>query len=220
VNAFILAGGQSKRMGRDKALLPIAGRMLIERMLERVRDVGFVPRICGSRPDLARFAEIVPDTVPGSGPLAGIEAALAISDSELNLFVPVDLPGLPLEFLGWLAHRAETSEAIATIPRYGDRPQPLCAVYSKRLASGLRDALRAGRRKVMVAIQESASALGQAVDSFDVECVAAAGPARWAQLPALSDWFRNANTPADYEALLRLSSRPDKSMLEQKAVIQ
>ncbi len=213
MNAFVLAGGQSSRMGRDKALLEITGRPLVEHVLDLLRSLDLSPRICGSRPDLARFAEVVPDNFPQSGPLAGIEAALAVSDSELNLFVPVDLPGLPGGFLRWMMTRAERSQAVATIPRYGGRPQPLCAVYSRRLIDGLRRSLAAGDFKVRVALQAAVAWLGEAVDEFDVESVASALPeGEWPSHPPLTDWFRNVNTPADYESL-RLA-------LEQKAVIQ
>lgn len=200
VNAFVLAGGQSTRMGRDKALLEVEGEALVEHALDLLRGIGLEPRICGSRPDLARFAEIVPDNFPRCGPLAGIEAALAVSDSELNLFVPVDLPGLPADFLRWMTTRAEISQAVATVPRYGDRLQPLCAVYSRRLLGGLRSWLAAGRFRVMSAVQDSAKAIGESVDVFDVECIAPTG-AEWPANPAPTGWFRNLNTPADYDAL-------------------
>lgn len=206
MNAFVLAGGQSTRMGRDKALLMLDGGTLIEHMLNKLRTVGLTPRICGSRPDLARFAEVVPDNFVQSGPLAGIEAALAVSDSDLNLFVPVDLPGIPPEFLVWLMARAETSHAVATIPRFSDRLQPLCAVYSRRLPEGLQQSLGAGHRKVMDGIRASATALGESIDAFDMECVAATAPAEWPLRPPLAEWFRNINTPADYGVLNRTSS--------------
>jgi molybdopterin-guanine dinucleotide biosynthesis protein A len=200
-------------MGRDKALLAINGHPLVVHALDLFRSLDLSPRICGSRLDLARFVEIVPDNFPQCGPLAGIEAALAVSDSELNLFVPVDLPGLPHEFLRWMMTRAERSQAVATIPRYGGRTQPLCAVYSRRLLDGLRRSLAVGDFKVMVALREAAASLREAIDEFDVESVASAlSPAEWPSHSPLADWFRNANTPADYESL--------RSRLEQKAVMQ
>jgi molybdenum cofactor guanylyltransferase len=201
VNAFVLAGGQSTRMGRDKAMLELDGRPLVEQTLNKLRSLDLNPRIGGSRPDLARFAAIVADNCAHAGPLAGIEAALAASDSDLNLFVPVDLPGIPAAFLRWLIRRAETSHALATIPRYGNRPQPLCAIYSQRLLPGLRLALGAGNLKIMDAIRQSASALGEFIDAFDVESVAAASPAEWPSDSRPADWFRNVNTPADYWAV-------------------
>ncbi len=212
MNAFVVAGGQSTRMGTDKALLFLDGKPLIARALDLLRSLGLSPRICGSRPDLARFAEVIPDNFPQCGPLAGIEAALAVSDTELNLFLPVDLPGLAAAFLQWLLARAEASQAVATIPVVADRLQPLSAVYSRRLLDGIRASLAAGDCKVMKGILAAAESLGEAVDLFNVETVASA-LSEWPCSPPVTEWFRNVNTRADYE---RLAPLP----LEQKAVIQ
>ena len=213
MNAFLLAGGQSTRMGRDKALLEIGGRPLVVHMLELLRGLGLNPRICGSRPDLARFAEVVSDNFPGCGPLAGIEAALSVSNSELNLFVPIDTPGIPSEFLRWMVARAETSQAVATLPFYGGRPQPLCAVYSRPLQQGLTRSLAAGDRKVITAIQASAAMLGEPLDEFHLESLAPVLPPEvWPLAPPMREWFRNMNAPAEYLSLVQ--------RLEQNPVIQ
>ncbi|HEV2278753.1 MAG TPA: molybdenum cofactor guanylyltransferase [Acidobacteriaceae bacterium] len=213
MNAFVLAGGASSRMGRDKALLDFGGRPLIEHALALLRSLNFEPRICGSRLDLARFAPVVPDNHPGCGPLAGIEAALSISGSDLNLFLPVDLPLLPIAFLRWMVERATTTDTVATVPLFGGRPQPLCAVYTRRLVHGIHEALAAGQYKMMTAIETAASALGEPIDAFHVESVAAALiPETWPAHPPVQQWFRNINTPADYEQLL--------SHLEQKRAFQ
>jgi molybdopterin-guanine dinucleotide biosynthesis protein A len=202
VNSFVLAGGKSSRMGCDKSLLDFNGRPLVVQAIEKLKALGPTPRICGSRPDLAAYAEVIPDNFPDSGPLGGIEAALAVSDTDLNLFLPVDLPGLPLEFLRWLADRARAFSAVATIPTFAGRPQPLCAVYSRRLLPGLRAALAAGDRKVVTAISAAPASVGSTIDEFAVELIAPeliphAAPAE----PPLETWFRNINTPADYELL-------------------
>src|SRR5579875_2850409 len=120
-------------MGRDKALLELHGQPLIHYALRKFRELGFEPSIVGSRPDLAFFAPIVFDNSPGAGPLGGIEAALAASSAELNIFLAVDLPLLPTSFLQWLANRSAITRALATIPLLQGRPQPLCAVYSREL---------------------------------------------------------------------------------------
>lgn len=195
----MLAGGASVRMSRDKALLEIGGRPLIALAVDKLRTLGLEPRIAGSRPDLAAFAPVVSDNCPKCGPLAGIEAALAASRSELNLFLPVDLPGLPVEFLAWMAQRAETSGVAATVPLLAGRPQPLCAVYSRRLLPGLRESLAAGQYKVMTAIEAAA---GGPLDAFDVEALAAAlVPETWPSAAPVQEWFRNLNTPEEYERL-------------------
>jgi molybdenum cofactor guanylyltransferase len=215
MNAFIVAGGQSTRMGCDKALLPLDGAPLIARVLDLLRGTAISPRICGSRPDLARFAEVIPDNFPQCGPLAGIEAALAVSDTELNLFLPVDLPVLPAAFVRWLMARAAASQATATIPVVADRPQPLCAVYSRRLLDGIRASLAAGDCKVMKGILAAPESLGEQLDLFNVETVASS-LSEWPSSPPVTEWFRNVNTPADYERLASFAPLP----LEQKAVIQ
>ncbi len=199
VNCFVLAGGRSSRMGRDKALLTWNGRPLVEHALDRFRRLGWEPRIVGQRPDLARFAPVIEDNFPGSGPLAGIEAALSVSGSAWNLFVPVDLPLLPADFLRWIAARARLTEAAATIPQVQGCAQPLVAVYHRTLAAGLRASLRRGDGKVMLAVEDAARAAGIGIDRFDVESVAAIqipdepGTVR---LP-VHRWFDNLNAPAD-----------------------
>ena len=200
VNGFILAGGQSRRMGRDKAMLLFRGKPLITHAIETLRALDLDPRICGCRSDLAGFAPVVPDRIPGCGPLGGIEAALSITESDLNLFLPVDLPDLPRSFLQWMMARAENSGAIATIPSCGGRMQPLCAIYHRSLAAGLRQALESGQYKVMAALCAAAASLGESMDVFQVESVASALlPGVWPGEPALRHWFRNLNAPADLE---------------------
>lgn len=189
-------------MGRDKALLELGGRPLVEIAVERLRRLGMTVRICGSRPDLESFAPVVADNVAGCGPLGGLSAALAVSDAELNLFVPVDAPLLPEEFLRWLMGRAETTGAVATIPVLGGRPEPLCAVYSWRLREGLRRSLEGGEFKVMTGIGKAAGALGERVDAFAMEAARSALPAgAWPLEPPLREWFRNLNTAAEYDRL-------------------
>lgn len=206
MNAFVLAGGQSTRMGRDKALLTVGGLPLIEHALNKLRSLGFSPRIAGSRPDLARFAPVVTDSYPQQGPLGGIEAALAASDAEQNLFLPVDLPWLPIEFLRWMADRVGLTNALATVPRLQGLPQPLCAVYSRAMLPHVQAALASGDAKVMRAVGHAASATGLRIDSFDVESVAAAQD--WPQPLPLHRWFHNLNTPADFDQVALEQSPP------------
>jgi molybdenum cofactor guanylyltransferase len=197
LNAFILAGGQSTRMGRDKALLEFQGRPLIVHAVARLRALGFSPYIAGSRPDLAACAPVIPDHYPGSGPLAGIEAALSSSNADLNLFLPIDLPLLPVEFVRWMTARARETSALATIPQIQGRPQPLCAIYHRTLLPYAQSALAAGDRKVMRVVESAASLSSSKLDRFDVETIAACVDFTTA-LP-VHRWFQNLNTPADLQ---------------------
>lgn len=196
MNAYLLAGGASTRMGRDKALLELHGQPLILHALHKFRALGFKPRIVGSRPDLASFAPIIPDNFPHAGPLGGIEAALAASSADLNLILAVDLPLLPASFLQWIAHRSAITHALVTLPLLQGRPQPLCAVYSRALLPHVQSALTAGNGKVMHAIQSASAALHTPIDAFHVESIASAQA--WPQPVPLHLWFQNVNTPADF----------------------
>jgi molybdenum cofactor guanylyltransferase len=188
-------------MGRDKALLPIAGRSLIDLALEKLRSLGLgatAVRIAGARSDLASHAPVIPDVHPGCGPLSGIEAALAATTQPFNLFLPVDLPLLPARFLGWMLLRAETTGALMTVPRINGWPQPLCAVYHKDLLVHLTASLLAGNYKVMPVVTAAAQSRSQAIDVFDVELLASTCTELhgFSPLP-LHHWFHNCNTPAD-----------------------
>lgn len=182
-------------MGRDKALLAYAGRPLIEHAVAILTGAGLTPHILGLRPDLAGYAPIIEDLRPGSGPLGGLEAALTFSKTELNVFLPVDLPLLPPAFLRYLLERAAITSAVATVPTLGGRPEPLCAVYRRDLLPGIADALEAGEYKVMRAIEDAASASHAGIDIFSVEAVVTARD-RWA-IERPHRWFQNMNTPAD-----------------------
>jgi molybdopterin-guanine dinucleotide biosynthesis protein A len=203
---FVLAGGRSTRMGQDKALLPLAGRSLLEIALGKLRNLPLTaaPRIVAARSDLSSHAEVISDLHPGCGPLSGIEAALAASTRPLNVFLPVDIPLLPAHFLLWMLLRAETTGAVMTVPRVNGWPQPLCAVYHRDLLSHITASLRAGDYKVMPVVTAAARAhsSSHSMDIFDVELVSSAN----SELLALSPlpphhWFHNCNTPEDMAGL-------------------
>ena len=198
VEGFVLAGGRSTRMGKDKALLQLAGRSLVDLALDKLRAIGVAaPRIAGARSDLSPYAPVVPDLHPGCGPLSGIEAALSATTRPLNLFLPVDMPLLPARFLNWMLQRAEITGAWATVPRIKGLPQPLCAVYHRDLLRPITASLLAGNYKVMPVVT-AAAGTSQAVDVFDTERLASTHPdlLGFSPLP-LYHWFHNCNLPED-----------------------
>src|SRR5215475_8698200 len=116
VTAFVLAGGKSRRMGSDKALLELAGRPLIEHMLELARSVCSQVCVVGDPEKFSRLALAIPDLYAGQGPLAGIHAALTHSETNLNLILGVDLPFLEADFLSYLVSQSRTSRGLVTVP--------------------------------------------------------------------------------------------------------
>jgi molybdopterin-guanine dinucleotide biosynthesis protein A len=197
---FVLAGGRSTRMGQDKALLQLAGRSLLELALDKLRTLPLAaaPRIAAARSDLSSYAGVIADLHPGCGPLSGIEAAMVESTRPLNVFLPVDIPLLPAQFLLWMLQRAETTGALMTVPCINGRPQPLCAVYHQGLLGPITASLLAGDYKVMPVVTAAARPRSQSIDVFDVELVASANPQllAFSRLP-LYRWFHNCNTPED-----------------------
>lgn len=201
IEAFVLAGGGSTRMGRDKASLEVAGRTLIEHMLIKLHSLNLPVRVAGARVDLTGFAEVTHDAYPGCGPLAGIEAALRATHAPRNLCIAIDLLLLPPPLLHYLLQRAELTGAAATIPCAAGRPQPLCAVYRRELLPVLSAALAAGDFKVMRVIEAAALAIGQRIDRFDCERI---WPTLdWPNLDSrqprvtVGDAFLNCNAPPD-----------------------
>src|SRR6266516_1039934 len=98
---FILAGGQSSRMGAEKAFLQFAGCTLLERAITALRSVCEFA-IVGDSAKFSSYGTVIEDVYPGRGPLAGIHAALTDFSAELNLMLAVDMPLVSSELLAFL----------------------------------------------------------------------------------------------------------------------
>ena len=182
---FVLAGGRSSRMGRDKALLELDGETLLARGLRLLSEVCVEVAIAGGSPGLARYGRLVPDEKAGEGPLSGIVAALQASAFEWNIFCPVDVPFVRRTAWQQMLDRAAQNDADAVLARVCGQIQPLCGVYRKHVAEPLRAQFEGGERKVTAAIQ-------------------AAGVVAWVDFdqPGEEQWFHNLNTPGEYERIL------------------
>ena len=191
VRAFVLAGGQSTRMGRDKAFLSLGGHTLLERALALARRAAPQVTIVGPASKFAHFGDVIEDRFPGHGPLGGIHAALRASHSEQNLFLAVDTPFVDPRFLHSLLSHAARG-AIVTLPATEDatlpngrRLHPLCAVYRPAFANVAELALLQDRNKIELLL-----------DQVTTEII---GPDQLATLGFPADMFRNLNSPKDAE---------------------
>src|ERR1700693_1012355 len=195
VAGFVLAGGKSSRMGRDKALLEIDGVTLIVRAVKLVQAVLDEPTVIASRAGYESLGlRMVGDDFPGYGPLAGVATALCISQKRWNLVVACDLPYLTKAWLEYLIERALKSEADAVVPMNVRGPEPLCAMYHKNAEKRIRTGVEGGIRKV--------------TDSFANLCVEHVEPDEWKAFASGGLLFKNVNSPADYkEAKARLSAQ-------------
>ena len=150
ISAFVLAGGKSSRMGRDKAALELGGRTLLEIALALARSVAEKVAVVGDPAKFAGFAPVVQDVYPDRGPLGGIHAALSNSKTDLNIILALDSPFVEVAFVNYLILQAEQSGALVTVPLIESRYHPLCAVYRRGFAAIADNALAAGRNKIDV----------------------------------------------------------------------
>lgn len=148
---IIMAGGSSRRMGTDKSLLPISGRPIIERICQRLRCCFEQILISADEADKFTFLglAVVPDKVPGQGPLMGIASAVETSSNELNFVVACDIPHIELRYVRRMLAEAAGSDADIVVPITGDEKyEPLFAVYRKSALEAINKVLSSGGRKI------------------------------------------------------------------------
>ena len=186
----ITAGGRSSRFGSDKAAARLGGRTLLEHVAASLEACPL--RLLVAPP--GRYAlpgwVNVPDTRPGEGPLAALEAALGAARAGAGpswvAFAGVDMPCLTAEYWEALA-RARTPQARAVLALdAGGRPQPLAALYHAELLEHVTSLLNAGERRLRAA---APPALTVTVPHHVLQAVSPGA-------------LRNVNTPADLADLL------------------
>jgi molybdopterin-guanine dinucleotide biosynthesis protein A len=185
---LILAGGRSRRMGRDKAQLPAGDGTLIDHLARRLAPVVDETLVAGG-PESARLAGArrIDDRYQGLGPLAGIHAGLLEARFSRVWVVACDLPDVE-PALGELL-RGYAAGVDAAVPRLGDDSEGVCAVYDRSLAPRIETFLQTGERRVQ--------------DFLGRIAVRYVTPAELRRVDPELRSFRNINTPADYEAWLR-----------------
>ena len=139
ITAAILAGGAGTRLGgRDKGLALLADKPLIAHVVESLKRQSRDMLICINRhaEQYAVFAPICTDRIAGfRGPLAGIDAALAVCATPWLLTVPVDCPQPPLDLAHRLYAAARAAQACVAVAHDGIRRQPLFAIYRRELGA-------------------------------------------------------------------------------------
>jgi molybdopterin-guanine dinucleotide biosynthesis protein A len=194
VAAFILAGGISSRMGREKCLLEFAGEPLILRTARLLEPLVSEVTIVGSPERYAALGlRVIADQNLGGekakehvrAPLVGIATALQATKAPWNLILACDLPYLTAEWLDWLLVRTVDSDAQIVMPRTPGGLEPLAAVYRRECAGPIFAALERGVRKVTDAMAE-----------FRMECLL---ESEWSVHDPEGRVLRNMNAPSDYE---------------------
>ncbi len=182
--AVLLAGGASRRMGRPKALLEVAGAKLWRRQMGLLQQLEPAEIMISAGTDWTVESgpwTVVCDRVPGLGPLGGIDAALRTMSSKLLLVLAVDMPAMSAGFLAGLVCSAGSQ---GIVPEEGGIYQGLAAIYPREIGPLLDEGLQRGDHSLQGLVKRAIqSDLVKARPI--VECERAL--------------FRNANHPADLE---------------------
>jgi molybdenum cofactor guanylyltransferase len=195
VAGYVLAGGQSTRFGRDKALVEMAGKTMLARTSGLVSEVtGGVAVVAAPEKYGDLGYHILRDRWPGEGPLGGILTALMDAGfkaprSGWCLVVGCDMPFLTAAWLNYLEDRALASTAEVVVPQSASGPEPLCACWRITAKPAIQAAFDAGVRKVT-----------QAMRRLTMEIL---DEAQWKRFDSAGWLFWNMNTAADYEDACR-----------------
>ncbi len=176
---LVLAGGESRRMGRPKAWLEVGETNLLRWMVERLGPAFSEVMVSFAEPE--QLEELVPyrlvfDRKKAAGPLAGIEAGLTVARHEVVFAIACDMPYVPRG----LAERAVAAarSCDAAMPRVEGRPEPVCAAYRRSSLPAITAALDSGRLRA-----------ADLAARLDVTWLEGLDP----------DLFRSLNTVEDYE---------------------
>jgi molybdopterin-guanine dinucleotide biosynthesis protein A len=188
VEGFILAGGASSRMGKDKSRLLLDGRTLTEIIAASLSNVVSSVTVIGRNADDLGLKSC-PDLVADWGALGGVHAALATCQNEWALVVACDIPFASPQLFERLVNFKEGFEAVAPIQKDG-YPQPLCALYRVEPCLERAEALIAEGERRPITLLEAVNT-------------------RWVTFDELRDladsgrFFDNINTPDDYAHALK-----------------
>ena len=143
LTGFVLAGGRSLRMGRDKAQIPWGSGTMLSSAVVQMKQVTSHVFIVGALETQNARAPVLADTTPGLGPMGGIHAALTHSETEWNLVLAVDLPLITADFLAAIVKHCGGA-TVAVVPKVHGQLQPLCAAYHRAILPEVERALASG----------------------------------------------------------------------------
>ena len=189
ITGVVLAGGRSRRLGRDKAVELVGGASLVSRVISVVDKITseLVVVVADDAqanalplPDRAR---VVRDVYPDAGSLGGIFSGIDAADNDWTLVVACDMPFLSRPLLSHMARARDGFDIV--IPVLDGRPEPTHALYSKKCLPPMEESIRTGRLKITGFFDSVA------VKYVSQETVEGIDPDRWS--------FFNVNTEEQLE---------------------
>ena len=194
VTVALLAGGQSRRMKKEKSLAPLAGKPLIRHVLERVQLLGLPIILITNQPDIHQQLALpmFGDVIDHKGSLIGLHSALYHSRTTYTLCIGCDMPLVNVDLLAYLVSLRGDFDAV--VPRIGANTEPLHALYHRNSLP-----------TVEMQIEHQEFRISKLLDHLHVRHVPEDTLKRFD--PSLRS-FTNVNTPAELAELEKeLSSR-------------
>lgn len=183
IDGFILSGGRSRRMGRDKCELTLDGQTFVGRISDQMVAISNSIKVVGRVAGQSGHSQVA-DVYPEWGALGGVHAALANCSSEWALVVACDFPLVTTDLFARMYDLSAGYDAVAPVQADGV-PQPLCTLYRTNPCLAQAEQLIKTNERKPIALLQSVRT-------------------RWIEFVELSDldgsesFFYNVNTPEDY----------------------
>jgi molybdenum cofactor guanylyltransferase len=185
--AIVLAGGRSRRMGRDKSLLPFGAKPMLHHIADQLRP-HFRFLLIGAN-DAERYgvpgATVVPDRTPEQGPLMGLSSCLEATAADRVFLTGCDIPTMDMPTIRSMVAGLDNHDAVIAATDDGMR-HPLFAAYRRSVLPAAQTALAEGRRRMEDMLERIR------VQTFPIHD---------------GEWFRNLNTPEEYAAACAAAAR-------------
>jgi len=183
MTAIILAGGNSIRMGENKAFIQIDGAPIIARIHSLLKELFEEVIIVTNQKDLFKNfdSSIYTDLLPDKGALGGLYTGIFFSSFEYSFCVACDMPFIKRSLVQFLIKQTKDEDAL--VPRTRDGLQPLHAIYSKKCLDSIRMVIDRGKYKI--------------IDFYDLVRVKIVEESDFLHLDPLRESFINVNTPEE-----------------------
>lgn len=193
LGGIVLAGGRSRRMGTDKAVLDFCGRRMIDVVTGRLQEIADrIVVVTKKRADVAPLdAIVIEDEQPYAGPLPALIAGLRATGTERNVVVACDMPLLNVDLLRGLCDALD-DEVDAVVPLTDAGPEPLHAAFGDCAVEPLLASIAAGERSLR-------GALGRLRVRWFTED-------EWREIDPDGRSFLNVNTPEELQTAITLQT--------------
>lgn len=192
ITGILLVGGESRRMGSNKALLEIGGQPLIKRNLEVLASVCAQVLISSREVELysGYGYEVIPDIIKGKGPLVGLYSALYQAKYEYAFLAACDMPLINPQAISLTYERIDNFDAV--VPYAHGKLHPLHAVYHKRTLPIIEADIKKDKIKVIDVLNDfRTKVLRIEEENFGPE-----------EKVAIEQSLLNTNTPEEWQAII------------------